>query len=441
MSDYDVIIVGGRVAGAHLAARLGKAGMRVLLVERSAMPSLPAVSSPIIYATAMTMLDEIGALESEYARNTPRLKHMGTVNSLFSGKIRIPMVKGRDYAYAIDRARFDYGVWQAAERTPNVTVRMNYSVSDLLYDEQQRVIGIVGKAKDHDIEQVTSRVVIGADGRYSLVARKVNAQETDRHTDNPTSIYYAYWEGVAPLDSDGASASAYEADGTFGYLVMDSADGQTVVCMEGRSAVLAPPAGDMEGFYLETLQKNAALWERLQGATRVTTIRGMRDIGNVYRQPGGEGWALVGDAFHQKDPLDGQGIYDALYMGKVLALAMTKWWHGKITWEQALLAYEQVVRTSTYPMYRTLQTRVATSFYAPSVNLPIPSALAGTLGKWVAEDHQMSDLFGLMLTRQIPPDMLTLFAVPVAIGAIARGSLREARTQIEQRVREALPFL
>jgi flavin-dependent dehydrogenase len=435
--EYDVIVVGGRVAGAHMAARLGMEGMRVLLVERGELPSLPAVSSPIIYASAMKLLDEIGAREAEYARGTPRLYHMGTVNSTFSAKLRIPMYEGRDYAYAIDRARFDYGVWLAAERQPNVTALMNTPVTDLLW-EGETVCGVVLKTRENTAQEVRARAVVGADGRFSLVARKARAQEYDRHEDNPTSIYYAYWQGVAPLDDDGPSAAAYEADGTFGYLVMDSADGQTVVCMEGQSAVLDPASQDTEAFYLGMLRRSQALWKRLEGAERVTTIRGMRNIGNVYRQPGGSGWALVGDAFHQKDPLDGQGIFDALYMGKVLALAMKRWWQGRITWEEALLAYDEVVRTKTYPMYRTLQSRVKNSFYS-SAALPIPGWAAGKIGQWVAEDGQISQLFGLMLTRQIPPDMITLFTAPVALGAVARGSLREATREVGRRLRALVP--
>jgi flavin-dependent dehydrogenase len=50
--DYDVIIVGGRASGSTLAARLGRSGYKVLILERSTFPSLPAVSSPIIYSPA-----------------------------------------------------------------------------------------------------------------------------------------------------------------------------------------------------------------------------------------------------------------------------------------------------------------------------------------------------------------------------------------------------
>jgi flavin-dependent dehydrogenase len=433
-TDYDVIIVGGRVAGANLAARLGTIGMRVLLLERQELPSLPAVSSPIMYASTMHMLDEIGAQESEYARNTPRLYHMATINSVLNAKLRIPTLHGRDYAYALDRARFDFEIYQAALRQPNVEGRMGYSVLDLVTDADGRVTGIIGKAKDGTPETITARVVIGADGRFSMVARKMNAQEFDRHEDNPTSIYYAYWRNVAPLDAEGASAAAYEADGTMGYLVMDSADGQTVVCMEGRSSVLDPASGETESFYLETLRRNPSLWTRLENAERVTTIRGMRHIGNVYRQAGGDGWALVGDAFHQKDPLDGQGIHDAVYMGKILALAMKRWWEGKLSWQEALMAYEEVVRVKTYPLYKTLQGRVQSSFYG-SVALPIPSWVAGKMGQWIADDGRLNDMFGMVLTRQIPPDMMTLFTIPVALNAIARGGIKEVRQEVGKRLR------
>jgi flavin-dependent dehydrogenase len=429
--EYDVIVVGGRVSGSSLAARLGMAGMRVLIVERQTFPALPSVSSPIIYASTMSLLDEIGADEADYARNTPRLHHMVTVSSVFVGKIRIPDYKGRDYAYAIDRARFDDAIWRTATAHPNVDGWQNFAVTDLLRDDNGRVCGIVGKHEGREV-RVTARGVVGADGRFSVVARKAGAEVSDEHEDTPTSIYYAYWRNVAPFDADGAAAVAYEGDGTMGYLVMDSADGQTVVCIEGRSSTV-DPHGDLEAFYLSTLKRNPALWARVEHAERVTTIRGMRDIGNAYRQPGGDGWALVGDAYHQKDPLDGQGIYDAVFTARVLASALKRWHAGKLTWGEALAAYDRVARMKTYPMYKTLQGRVRNSFYSNltgGVNLPIPAWAGQKVGEWVMQDEGMSQLMGMMLTRQIPPDMLTLFAPPVVLGAIARGSLRELRQRL-----------
>src|SRR5690349_780577 len=133
MPDYDIIIVGGRAAGSTLAARLGKQGAHVLLLERNQFPSLPAASSPIIYSSTMRLLDEIGARESDYARNTPRIHEMFIDNDYFQTRLPIPDENGRAYAYAIDRARFDAALWENALRFPTVEGRVGFSVSDLLW--------------------------------------------------------------------------------------------------------------------------------------------------------------------------------------------------------------------------------------------------------------------------------------------------------------------
>ncbi len=66
MSDYQVIIIGGRPAGASLAIRLGQHNIKTLLVDKTTFPSLPSVpSSPILYSQHLDMLEELGIRESE----------------------------------------------------------------------------------------------------------------------------------------------------------------------------------------------------------------------------------------------------------------------------------------------------------------------------------------------------------------------------------------
>lgn len=421
-TEYDVVIVGGRVAGSALAARLGKYGFHVLLLERAQFPSLPAVSSPIIYASTMQMLDEIGADESAYAHNTPKLHKMHTVNRSFAGSLPIPDYNGRDYAYAIDRARFDAALWDNALRYPTVDGCQGFAVTDLLWDGE-RVVGVVGKHKGGVEATFRAKIVVGADGRFGLVARKVGAKTVDSHDEYPTSIYYAYWQGMAPLHEDGEkTAAAYEgSDMTYGYLVMDSADGQTVVAVEGRSETLNPAAGEIETFYLDMLRRNPGLWQRMEQAEQVTTVRGMRNISNGYREAGGAGWVLVGDAYHQKDPLDGQGIYNAVATGKVLAKALRRWRDGELDWEEAIATYDEDARVKTYAMYRRLQTQIWMSFYSGETGIEVPDWAMQTMGRWLLQDPTFTQLMGKTITRQIPPDMATLLAPPAMVGAVARG--------------------
>ncbi|MEO8608141.1 MAG: NAD(P)/FAD-dependent oxidoreductase [Chloroflexota bacterium] len=436
---YDVIIVGGRPAGATLAARLGKQGLRVLLLERATFPSQPAASSPIIYAPTMQLLDEIGADEGFYAQDTPRIRRVVAAGKTYTGTIRLPEAHGRDYAYAIDRARFDAALWTNALRFPTVEGRQHFGVTHLVWDGT-RVVGVKGnpspqppprvqrggEEKKKSVEEIfTADVVVGADGRYSTVAQKVAAKVFDEHTSQPTSLYYAYWKGARPYDDFGATAVAYEGGLGYGFLVMDSADGRTLIGIEGRADLLNPPPKGVEAFYLDFIRRNPDIAERIENAEMITDVAGIRRVGNLYRSPGGAGWALVGDAYHQHDPLDGQGIYNAVFTAKVLAWAIRYWKSGEKSWAEAMAWYDETARSKTYGRYRAALDSVQQSIYNPE----IPGWALGGL-RWVIEDPTMQDLFGKLLTRQLPPEVINLLTPPALVGAILRGPLRDLRKRL-----------
>jgi len=429
--QVDVLIVGGRVAGSSTAIRLSRLGFEVLLLERDTFPSLPAVSSPIIFAPTMKLLDEIGADEHQYARKTPKLFQLISVGHNFQNSLRIPAADGRDYAYAIDRARFDEALWQLAVQQPRVEGHQNFSVTDLLF-EDERIVGVRGKAKDGDTIAIRARVVIGADGRFGLVARKVQAKVRDVFDHYPASIYYAYWENTRPIEGFGPTIAAYEGDGTYGYGVFDSADGQTMVGVQGQSNVLTPQAGRTKAFYLAMLRGNPKLWTRLENAQMVTSVRGMRDINNFYHEPGGPGWALVGDAYHQKDPVDGQGIYNALITSKSLAYAMRRWQQGELDWKEAMAVYDETARIKTYAMYRALEERLRMNFYMDTTLMP--TWFASKMGAWLMDDPDFTQLLGKMVTRKIHPDMARALTTPLMMQAIAKGPFRDLQKRIKQRL-------
>lgn len=429
MTDYDVIIVGGRPAGSTLAARLGKREIRTLLVERATFPSLPAASSPIIYAPTMKLLDEIGADEAEYAHNTPPIRTLHFAGAAFDSAFPIPEVDGRAYAYAIDRARFDHALWNTAASYESVTAWQGFHVSELMV-EGERVSGITGKNASGEELTLMAKVVVGADGRYSLVARKTDAEIRDEHAELPTSIYYAYWKNVLPYDVSGKPTSAaYEGEAGVGYLVMDSADEQTVIAVEGRADLVDPTAGEIEAFYRAMLLKQPQVAARIVDAELVTTVRGMKRVSNFYRQPGGDGWALTGDAYHQKDPLDGQGIYNAVFTAKALAWAIDYWHRGEKTWDEALDWYDETARIKTYAMYKSLINRVDLSFFNRQEMPP-------QFQQWLMNDPLMHEVMGRFITRQLPADMMRAMTPALMGTAIVRGGLKDLRERVEKR----LPF-
>jgi flavin-dependent dehydrogenase len=415
-THYDVIIVGGRPAGATLAARLGQQGLQVLLLERAVFPRPPAASCPAIYPSAMALLDEIGAEESDYARGTPPIRRMlSEVRDDF--RIAVPVMElwGRDYCYAIDRARFDDALWRTAAASPGVTACQGFAVTGLLW-QGERVVGVRGRQAGGPEVSLRAGCVVGADGRFSGVARAVDAQVYDQRTDLPTTLYYAYWRGAEPFDSNGPALHSVATGRGYGYLLMDSADDSVCVAVGGQSALVDPGAEDVTAYYLRLLREQPRVWRRVAQAVRITDVRGMRNIGNLYRAAGGPGWALVGDALHQKDPLDGQGIYDAMLTAKLLSMALVDWKRGTLSWEQAIAAYELAARAATQPMYKATLERVRHEIYTTR-----PDWAYKTWLRWLATDPEYGRRLGLLLGRGIDPERW--LPMPVFLSALACGAL------------------
>ena len=415
--DYDVIIVGGRPGGASLAARLGQSGLKTLIVERSEFPSVPAVSTPFILPHTLGLLDEIGAQESEYARNTPRMNRFVLE---FKNYFRVPFYMqtsaGRDYMYTAERGRFDTALWRNLGRFPTVTALENFAVTDLVRDETGRVVGIEGRHPQQAAQTFTAALVVGADGRYSTVASKVEAAVIHQRTDVDTTLYYAFWENVAPYDATGEPlAHIHTSVDGFSYVFMPTADGQTAVIAQGQAGLYDPAAGEVQSMYLQLLQRHPHVWRRLSKAAQVSKLSGMKRIGNLFRQPTGPGWALVGDAYHQKDSLDAQGIYDTLLSSKFLAEEVAAWKAGQKTLEEAQEEYGRRIYTALRPMFDATMGRVKREIY----DIP-PTFIAKTVLRWVLTSPIYQHNFAANVIRQMP-DPVGWTAPPQMIKMLGSG--------------------
>lgn len=419
---YDVIIVGGRPAGASLAARLGARGVRVLIVDRADFPSPPSVPScPVIYASAMRLLEEIGVDEARFAEGAVRVRHLTVeVGDRYCVPFEMIEAHGRDYVYSIDRAPFDHALWEHLARYPSVTRRARFAVVDLLRDEAGRVIGIEGRAEGAPSERIRAGCVVGADGRFSLVARKAGARITEDYPDRTSTVHFADWEGVAQISSATRPRVIIHATCRgLNVMFFPTASGRTTICTHARSD-RADVGGDAEAYYLRTLRAVPAVRRRIEVGRRVGPLLGVKRVANRYHEHGGPGWALVGDALHQKDPLDGQGIYDALIEGKLLDEALAGWLAGARSFEQALARYGASVREATHGMFLATMERLQRELYDEPSEVTIR-----TLMRWMLANPEYQRRFLQLLTRAIPPEgWLPPTVVP---GAVLRGAIADLR--------------
>jgi 2-polyprenyl-6-methoxyphenol hydroxylase-like FAD-dependent oxidoreductase len=416
--DYDIIIVGGRPAGASLAARLGARGKKILVVDRATFPSRPAVpSSPILHPGTMRLLDEIGIEESSYASDDARMPGLRfDMAGIFAVDMVLPMIGGRNYVYGVDRLAFDDVLWKSLARFPTVERREGFQVTDLI-QEGGRVVGIEGNFKGQPSEKLTASCVVGADGRFSFVARRVGAEVVEEDARHTSTVYYADWTGVRPVSEKQPSAIVHSTARGLDVLFFAMPNGVYSVNTHARSDRVQID-GDPERYYLETLRSTPVIWRHLEPAKRVSSVVGIKKIGNGYRRASGPGWVLSGDAYHYKDPVDGQGIYDALLETKILDRALTSWCSGSRSWDDAMATYEREARAATHPMFLTTTGRLQRELYEEP---PLP--VIKTLLRWMLNDPAYQDAFLRVLTRDGSPTMLASKRLMGA--AIARGIRRD----------------
>src|SRR5581483_1642830 len=167
---YDAIIVGARCAGSPTAMLLARKGYRVLLLDKATFPS-DTLSTHAVKVAACARLGRWGLLDRVAATNcTPIRKgtlHLGP----FSLSGSAPPLDGVGVAYAPRRRLLDKILVDAAVES-GAELREDFAVDELV-TEGGRVTGVRGHARGGAPVTESARIVIGADGLHSLVARAV----------------------------------------------------------------------------------------------------------------------------------------------------------------------------------------------------------------------------------------------------------------------------
>src|SRR5438093_302337 len=169
--DYDVIIVGGRVAGSILATRLGQFGHRVLLLEKASFPS-DTLSTSFFRAPALRVFEKIGVLE-EVKSVAPPLRTLWNYidGHVLSDPVEAPEEHLR-FFLCERRITLDWILFQRVKREPCVEIRLNANVRELIW-QNGRVTGVRWSEPD-GVCEATAQVVIGADGFYSMLAKALD---------------------------------------------------------------------------------------------------------------------------------------------------------------------------------------------------------------------------------------------------------------------------
>jgi 2-polyprenyl-6-methoxyphenol hydroxylase-like FAD-dependent oxidoreductase len=342
--DYDVIIVGARVAGSLLATLLGDVGHNVLVLDRARFPS-DTLSTHFFRAPTFRALGQVGVYEEVQAR-APHL----TVNYNVVDGIVFPEAVDRpeDYPFymCVRRITLDDILVRRAKLTSNVEVREATKATELLKEDSQ-VVGVAWMEPGGGGE-ATARVVVGADGLHSFVAKEVGA-EAEHEEPVHRAMYYAYYRGVEP--TDGPAAEFHYRGNSLVYC-FPCDDDLTLLASSVPIARFGDFRRDPEGLLLDELRSMTALAPRLARAERAGDVRGTGSIPGYLRVPYGKGWSLVGDAGMVMDPWSGQGIDQASTHAVLLAQRLGQYLAGESDWETAMRKYHRERNEFSQKTYR-----------------------------------------------------------------------------------------
>jgi 2-polyprenyl-6-methoxyphenol hydroxylase-like FAD-dependent oxidoreductase len=336
---FDAIVVGARCAGSPTAMLLAGRGYRVLLVDRATFPS-DTVSTHILHPLGAAALARWGLLDRLAATGCPPIHTYAFDFGPFT-IAGAPGTREAPVGYCPRRTILDKLLVDAAAES-GADVREGFAVEQILI-EDGRAAGIRGRSKRGDVIE-RARVVVGADGRHSLVAGTVHPEHYD---DKPALLagYYSYWSGL-PMRG---RFETYIRDRR-GFAAVPTHDDLTMVIVGWPYAEFAENRKDVEGNYLKTIGLAPAFADRLRGARREARFAGAA-VPGYFRKPYGPGWALVGDAGYDRDFITGQGIMDAFHDAELCAAALDSAFSGTRTFDAAMADYQRARDARVKPMY------------------------------------------------------------------------------------------
>jgi 2-polyprenyl-6-methoxyphenol hydroxylase-like FAD-dependent oxidoreductase len=333
MNSYDVVIVGGRVAGASVALLLARAGVKVMLVDRGRRGS-DTVSTHGLMRAGVLQLVRWGILPDVIAAGTPAVRnvvfHYADAEPV---RVRLRPSAGVDALYAPRRHLLDRLLVDAAAAAGAEVVHETTAMA-LLRQPTGRVAGVRVRRPNGDTADLHASFTVGADGIRSTVAEGVGAPVIRQGTTR-SGVLYRYFDG---LPAEGYEW-AYGDQSAAGLIPTNDATCVFVAATPVRLRQLRRDGGE-QAFRRVLAAAAPSFVDRVGSASPTSSLRGWAGARGFFRRSWGPGWALVGDAGYFKDPITTHGMSDAMRDAELLADALLAVLSGSAE-VTALASYER----------------------------------------------------------------------------------------------------
>jgi len=314
MTTTDVVVVGAGPAGAATAILLAERGWAIALLDKAGFPR-PKICGEYLSPEASRILDRLGALKAVDQAGAQPLRGMRIVapdgTELNGAYPTAGRWRGyRDHALAIPREALDRILVERAKCLP-VDVRLRHRVTGLVGDAGQ-VTGVKAQDEDGRELEIRARLVVGADGRSSVVAASLGLARP-----HPLRRM-ALIQHVTGLPALGDRGEIYIDPPDYAIL-NPVAPGLVNLGLVVPLAHAAPWSRRLETFFRARLKQLRHLAPRLEGMAPAGRLMAMGPLAYRVGEPRAAGVLLAGDAAGFYDPFTGEGLFTALRSAELLA--------------------------------------------------------------------------------------------------------------------------
>ena len=310
---YDIIIVGGGPAGTTAALYAKKLGLRSILIEKAIFPR-DKICGDALSGKSVRMMRELDILSEVEKLNGAQINRI-TFGSPSNKQFDISLNnkkndKIKKKGFVIPRKIFDNYLFKKAS---NVTeTRQGARVIDII-KKNNFVIGVIVKNYDGKEESIYAPIILGCDGPFSIIARKLGLYKMDM---NHTSVAIrCYYRGVKGLSDQIELHFLKEVKP--GYLWLFPAGKGIANIGIGLSKSDAKKESRTLSQILNDVIKSKYFKKRFSDAIQLEKPIGWNlPLGTIHRKNYGNGFMLLGDAAGLVDPFTGEGIGNAMVSAK-----------------------------------------------------------------------------------------------------------------------------
>jgi NitT/TauT family transport system ATP-binding protein len=349
--DADVIIIGGGPAGSVLGTYLARAGVDHLIVDRAHHPRAH-VGESLSYSTTglLKEIDFLPVMERE-GFIVKRGVTWTAWDDLQQVDLRFRGLGEIDYAYQVDRAKFDDLLLNHA-RAQGTRIFSGGLVDRIDFNRHGFASGVTAKVGESRFS-LRAQIVVDASGRESMLGHQLNLYRPDVRQ----LAVHSWFSHVDLKGSDNANFTRIHLlPIPRGWVWQIPINGKTtsVGVVTGRISFVKS-GEDVDQFFRWAINMNPILAGSMKNAERLREFRMDDNYNYTMERFVGDGWLMIGDAAFFVDPIFSSGISDAMHSAKFASEAIVNALRNNDVSEAAFVGYEQKMRLGAVTWQQLVQ--------------------------------------------------------------------------------------